>query len=475
MGPLLQWMVVEVVGRGGLNKVCAIMEDIKMSNKKTRLILLNNPTASLFMASWFVQKKIESSDWRNVTVNICINRDAQPDSAIASSRIFQGLVDEAVSCNFNDLPCNFDFKFGIRGLFKERRIRSAVFKKIRTNLKCLNILNESVKEIWVANSNANSCFKVLFPCARILQFEHGNSDIIVSCEAGLSNKISKNSMCRNFFTKYEYLKKLSLKINPHYIWKYFKNKIKELQFFLEEKILFFRNNLKPDVYVSIFGNEIERYNKNIIVEVLQKDKIFEILKMVTILDANFSDNSNLAKGKIAIILVENPADYIKASPEEREIIASLYCQAFETYFQEKWCFLLQEMGIKSLFFKGKYSNKKSVEQLDRMVGEFNKSKVNFNCFSLQSNPLYSLEYYLPSLNPLAILGGYSSGLLYAKKMLPHIEVFTYDDFFIGYIKQHFPLLTKKDHMFDSIWVKHFYEGPGREVFLQYIPKGTTNL
>src|SRR3990170_4770638 len=56
-------MVADVAGKGVMN-----------SHKKVRLILVNNSTASLFMASWFVQNNYDKdTSWENIAIYCSID------------------------------------------------------------------------------------------------------------------------------------------------------------------------------------------------------------------------------------------------------------------------------------------------------------------------------------------------------------------------------------------------------------------
>lgn len=77
---------------------------------------------------------------------------------------------------------------------------------------------------------------------------------------------------------------------------------------------------------------------------------------------------------------------------------------------------------------------------------------------------YSIEYYLPIIKPALILGAYSSGLFYAKKLDCSIEIYTYDDWYVEYCKKNY----NKSHD-DFKWLRPFFESETLEPLKSYVP------
>ena len=127
------------------------------THKKIRLILVNNLTASLFMASWFKQNKYEEdTDWETIAIycSLDFKDDYSADIEVkkklyeqANYNVFKGLVNRWYVC----LPTEYDsYKFDLfrpRDVLKERRKRKRDLFSINALFNLAQISQEDVKEM----------------------------------------------------------------------------------------------------------------------------------------------------------------------------------------------------------------------------------------------------------------------------------------------------------------------------------------
>lgn len=447
-----------------------------------RLILINgNPLVALFMASWFVQNKADFDQWRNVGVNVLSKSGILPirrkDSclldypyqALGGMVILSDLIHEIIDCSYEEEPCSFSVDFSLKAFFFERRRRSLYFEKIQKELMRLNICSQMVKEIWVQNSNSRMFFKTLFPSATIIFFEHGTSDMVFASHFNNSlPSIDNKQLSRPAIETHQPY--VLSKLNLSFIKKYLHYKRLSLGFFLERKFLFFRNELNPNLFISIFADEIKKINLNLPIKPIKIEFTVDRINCVASYDMNLAlYKKELADEPSAMILIHDPTDYLKLSEYDREVFRKGYFLAFESFLLTEWLDELLDLGVKRIFFKGRAIDQIGIAKTADVINQMTKLRQRFTLHNINDRPRFSAEYYAVLLKPKMLFGAYSSALFYVKKILPDTQTCTYDNFSNLYVQAYFKDLSLKEQVLDSIWVRNFYEKIGKEAFLKYIP------
>ena len=439
-------------------------------DKKIRLILVNNLTASLFMASWFKQNKYgEDSNWENIIIYSCIDfKDDYSENIEAKKKlyeqanfnVFKGIINKWYVC----LPTEYDsYEFNflrLRDALQERKKRKKDLFRINKLLDQAKITPQDVKEIWSANTPFTHHFKAICKKAKNVFFEHGLSDVRYIIAKGSDFSIPKKTpssseekqSCRDYFFLYmrNTLKGIHFKLND----------------FFEEKTLFFKKKyFKYDEHISIFGDEIKTViSKPIVVKTLDGKIVSDVAASIIRMDPCYFKLSPLNENS-ALILLESAKSFV---PVSNKIEYKKYFKFFEKYCLEYLLPILKQNNIENIFFKSRFFHEENTQEGFKSFNSLNK---NFNIFFLSDDsPLnYPVEFYLSALKPLIVIGAYSSGQFYAKKIDHHIAIYSYDEWFIQYCTKNF------NRCFDDyLWLRPFFESNELNAFNSFIPKDVSN-
>lgn len=438
-----------------------------MSDKKIRIILVNNPTASLFMASWFKQNKYEKDgDWETIAIYSSIDyKDHYSENVEVKKKlreqvnfnVFNGLINKWYVC----LPAEyFSYEFDcfrLRDASRERKKRKKDFLKINELFAQARITPAQVKEIWSANTPFAHHFKAICKKAKNIFFEHGLSDVKYIISKGVDYRIPRKDFASYSKNKQTYFE---------YLYSYIKNTLKEIHYklndFFEEKILLFKKkDLKYDEYVSIFGNEIKTViNKTIFVKTLDPQIVGDVAESIIKLDPCYTKFSFLNENS-AVVLLESAKPFVPVS-NKMEYLE--FFKNFEQYLLKDVLPIFKKHGVKNIFFKSRLFHEENTKEGFEAFDSLNK---NFNIFFLSDDsPLnYPVEFYLSALKPLIVIGAYSSGLFYSKKMHELIATYSYDKWFIEYCTKNF------NRCFDDyLWLRPWFESQELSAFKLFVPQ-----
>lgn len=425
-----------------------------MNKKKLRLILVNNPTASLFMASWFEQNRYDQSDeWENIGVYSVVNFSKEYSENIEEKKqIYQtiscdplkSIVDIWLTC----CPDEYDsYCFELNNLMaavRERRKRLQTIRKIYVLFEGVGIALHDVQEIWTTSNCLGHYFKYICSQARFVYFEHGLSDIRYILQTNGFTQYASDDVIHKKVTCFAYIK------NVLRGWYYRLNK------YWEDKITLFKKDFTCDEYVSVFGNEIREARHIANLKVLDEQNIVFLVKKLT-KDGVCVLKSLCIDGNIAIILMESIKPFGITQNDHHN-----FFRAFEQHVLDSYLNIFLKHGIKNVLFKPRFFFEEYAQEAFKA---FDRLRIYFNLFFLPdySYKNYPIEFYLSELQPRIILGAYSSGLFYSKKLMKKIDTYSYDTWYIEYCKRHYGTFYQ-----DYVWLRPFFES-GQKAFVPYVP------
>lgn len=297
-------------------------------------------------------------------------------------------------------PAIFYRYAGFIGMVKRPiRIKKEQIKNqlnINKFIKLNKIDNLHVKEIWFGNSFWQKYLIKNYPSSSLVRFDHGLTETLMYF-------INEKTFL-NFFKKY-------LKMTLNYFYSLF---------FIVPPI-----EKESDVHFTVNAKHINSALDHQTVKMLSCSPIKK----------NFlphCDNFKKIKNKphLAIILLENIKPWAKSKLDHEE-----YFFNFETMLINRSVTKLKKLGIKTLVFKSKHWHEEYSEEAIKSFDRLN------NFFELKYfsdyYDNYPLEYFLKTLNPKVIIGNLSSGLYFAKHIIPNVKTYTYHDWFIDYTTKKF--------------------------------------
>ncbi|MBU1007675.1 alpha-2,8-polysialyltransferase family protein [Candidatus Dependentiae bacterium] len=414
--------------------------------KKIIILLIDNPITALFMLGWLKQNNLDKDDNYEIVSFYCtIDYDDSYSKKIDSKktiyennckRIMSPIQTKWISCSepgyyidrFSLTPFSF-YK-----LNQERKLKKLYLHKIKTALKTKNISMQNIQQVWRGTSGFGSFFRYLCPRAEFSKFEHGLSDTCINTPEPLFPK------------NLSLPKKTNRKI---YWWIY-----NHLAYFNFSYL-----NYEFDSYISLLGEERKKttpaYENSI-----KSIKLSFIHKALSIVNKQFNLSllqKNIS-GASAVILLHNIKPWAK-NPNDH----LLFFQAFEKHLINSYSKIFRQNQIKTLIFKSRLFHE-----------EFNKE--GFNNFSQLKKEYYLLflsdlskenlptEFYLDTIKPVVLIGDYSSGLFYSKKLYPNIKTYSYHPWFINYTTQTFDA-TFPDHS----WLEKTFHGVLQNEFKHILP------
>ena len=418
--------------------------------KKIRILLVNNPLTSLFMAAWFKQSCRQNKDeWRTVGVYCSQDFDESYSADIENKKSIykeaclaplKVMVDKWVDCMPSRYP---PYGISIRKPFKmmnERISRKKELKFIRDTMRKNNISLQHVKEIWYGNSSFNPHFFYLYPTAGGFQFEHGFSEV-------------KNEL--NYQVQSEIAEEFG-HLNGQY-FKLLKTTKKWLIRQIYKRCIYFTYEIiQRGVYLSILGDEIRTAkSENFKVNGIETQEVKSIIQSVIKSDPSYTFLKEL-KGNTALILLM----HLRPKPwGKKEVVELLdYFDRFETYLSEDLKETFQKYQIKNIIFKSRFFHEEYSEEGFTRFSKLSKL-YNLIFLSSYSETNYPVEFYITVIKPTMLIGLLSSGLFYSKKILPNINTYTYDSWYnnytLKYLRGVHPELGPLRELFFNNYAKEF--------------------
>lgn len=423
---------------------------------KTRLILVNNPITSLFMASWLQQNDHQKNDWQNIGIYSDIMQDDSYslDSAsknIVYERACKKVLNKYISKWIDCRPKNYDeyqFKFRrIKEVLQQRKKRKTELISIRNLCTKENIFE--VNEIWSSNAKYKSHFAFIFPKAKNVLFDHGHTEV--------KNMVLKGK---------EHDRVGRLKFLPRKLRTCIRTLFFETYHFIEKQMLFFaKSKTKVDKYISLLAEEINSTNPIHSAESFNSyQPMLDAGKEIAVEEIDKNDLEKLSNNNTAVILLENIKD---CSTTQQDTLD--YLSAFEKYLMYKCENIFSKYKIDTIIFKPHFFHEEYVKEAygnSKLLSQ--KYQVLF--LNDHSPTNYKMEYYLPILQPKLLLGSFSTGLLFCKKIYPTVATYTFDLWIINYCIKKFGII---DH-YDSTWIRKFYYNEFKNNFTNILPTTIDN-
>ena len=396
-------------------------------NTSYRLLIVNNPLTSLFMAAWFKQNRQPDRDGlRTIGVYCSIDFDDSYSSDIENKKSIymkacraplEVVVDEWVVC----MPNRYiSFGDSIRKPFemmKERTRRKNDLQFIRKTLAEKNISLKNVRELWHGNSSFDAHLFYLCPDAAGFQFEHGLSEVRneLSYQAHSEQVVGSGHLNRQHLESIKQARKWLIR-RIYKRWLYFTQAI-----------------VKRSVYVSLLGDEIKAAKPGTSeVMTMQVQEVIATIQSVMKSDPSFSFLSQL-EGNTAVIMLMHLRPKPWGKKEADELLD--YFDQFESYLYDDMKETFQKYQIKNIIFKSRFFHE---EYSEEGFSRFNRLSRTYNLIFLStySKANYPVEFYVPILKPTMVIGLLSSGLFNSKKLLPSINTFTYDAWYNDFTLEH---------------------------------------
>jgi hypothetical protein len=410
--------------------------------KKVRILVVKNPITALFMAAWFRQNNCEDAvDWRTVPVhtapallNGIENFKTKKLIYVQSCHdVIRTISDEWLVCRADKYESGFDLSAAsLKAVFKERERRQENLARIRKTLTDANIPLNAVKEIWIGNNGYGNNFSFLCPQAKVLQFEHGLSDV-------------RNAI------KHQQEPKLRWWPYPH------RKMRRNISKWLYDRLLIFDLMVgKCDQRVSLLGDEIRLANASCPVETINSTFVHQIVKSVMKTDPSHYI-SETAQGSTALILLDNVKPWAKTEADQMSFFDS-----FEQHIVNQYSDVFLKHGIRNLVFKSRFFHEEFSKE---GFSNFSRLKRNYRLLFLTDYSVrnFPVEFYLEILRPTLILGSYSSGLFYSKKLFPATTC-SYHQWFVNYCMNSY----NKTHA-DFAWLENLFHEQYAVAFNQIHP------
>ncbi len=404
---------------------------------KVRLLLVNNPLSSLFMASWSSQNKCrEQAEWTTVAVYGDIDYDETYSQDIelkkkihlqACRRSLDGFFDQWVLC----LPKRYDtgcvVLWDMAAVWRKRCQRRQELGHIKKTLAGAGVSLADVKEIWHGNGVYDPHFFYLCPHAKGTQFEHGLSEI-------------RNAMFSGIVLGWQ---------------AFLRDILRSLYHRLQRHLVFWSpSTAKDEEYVSLLAQEILQANPRCkLINKLRAQEVLAVSKSVMAKDLGQSAWDGL-KGPTAVVMFFTVKTWAKAPEDHLE-----FFDRFEGHISEVFGPVFARYGVKNIIFKSRFFNEEYCQEGFNRFSRLNKEYDLFY-LSAHSPANYPVEYYVPQLQPVVLVGPYSGGLFYSKKLFPAVATFSYHQWYIDYCRQKYGL----DEVYEFEWLTEFFGKTYKEAF-----------
>lgn len=259
-------------------------------------------------------------------------------------------------------------------------------------------------DIWFCNTRWTDYFRIFFPTARFIKFDHGISDVFSYIEKSNAS-VLKTSPVDTFWSLVKFL------------------------YLLIQRYLY----SIPIVFTERFDDHFS-VNADFILELNPQAKIKKITRQ-EFFDLNLSFlqykvAERFSSSKSALILLDNINPWVNS-----EVDLVKYFKIFEKFLIEKLSALLKDHGITHLFFKPKHWMDDGARS---GVQNFHLLKDDFEVIYFPDHfDNFPAEYFLKILNPCALIGNLSSSLFFSKVLMPQIHTYTYDRWFVHYTLTNF--------------------------------------
>jgi len=439
-----------------------------VKQRKIRLILNTNHLTSLFMSAWFRQNKFsEQSDTQTFLVYTHpYFLDSSSDNYDEEKRMNQinykmcQLPWEGISLPWISLQIDKAL-YPSSHFYHEYQKRKTLFEGITSWFSNHPISPYEVCEIWYTSEFFRAYLFDLCTHAQGISFEHSLSEVHIqlsSCRS-IIQPIQKPMLQQ--CVSHSKNKAIRLLFQLISQFSSFLSRFPRFSFFS----LFIKNEFikrfspYERMHVGLLSDEIHSGECKIPQGNLDPVRIKQYITQIMKNDESTSFLQSL-EGNTAVILINHMNGYGLSHEEHLE-----YYQMFEKYIVSQWEELFEKYHIKNIVFKAQLFNECFFsDAIDSFFDLKTKYKI-FEIASLSKNN-YAFEFYLHACEPVLLFGAFSSGLIYSKKMNPHLTTFTYHEWVIHYMMER---LHMTNHPFDS-WLPREFESDFRDNFKRLLPE-----
>lgn len=361
--------------------------------KPIRVFILRDRTTALFIAAYYKQEKMSEENFRDICIILCAKYWGNYIEKFIDGcqKIARIISSEMIICPDRDdeyIPMAF------LNRRQDNLEKIEYLKAVKELLGKNNININLIREVYHGHGAFHQYIKYLNPKIKLINFEHGTSDI------------------KGYLLKYNLINRLKYNI------KYILGKI----FFI-----FYQYAQNDDLIASLFADEISKVNKKDRIRQINGKYIKEIAYNIAsgdIYNKSFLDKEN----RIGVVLLSSSYEFMK----DKEGILKLYID-FAKYSSE--VFKNFAPNVNTIIFKPRAYDRYFSAVKNDFIHYFKDYKVIF--FDEISKVNYPVEFYLDIIRPEVIFGDISSGLFYSKALMPKIEIYSFHEYIIASQLQNF--------------------------------------
>jgi hypothetical protein len=369
--------------------------------KKVRILIINNPLTALFMDAQLSEVEKEQNDTstiifyekRQLDLGYCANSEqCEEENRQYSLLLFKHKYPiynpPEIYYRYSSFANLINDCWEIKQEQIDNKLRMTEF------LRSIQLLGVNVAEIWHGNTFWQKYLSLDYPSATTVRFDHGLSETLMYFSS------NERTLVNYIYSKLNLRKVLNYIMGLYFI-------------------------TPPVDAVSDIHFTLNSLNINAALG-YEKTKLLAPERVGNSITFSIKGETELSHGStMAVILLDNIKPWAKSPLEHKE-----YFAAFETMLLTQVASKFKTLGITTLVFKPKHWHE---EYAREEINDFSRLS---ELFELKYFPDYydnlPLEYFLRLLNPRVIVGNLSSGLYYAKHLLPLVETYTYDGWFIDY-------------------------------------------
>lgn len=387
--------------------------------KPIRIFVINNVTASMFMAAYYQQENLKNSDFRNICIVLLREGFSEDDLFIDTlKKIARFISSEVLICAEPKMQFT---SMAMRNIADDRKRKKTYLKMVRKMFVENNIDHSQIKEVCHANRNLHQYIKYLNPKVVLVNFEHGLAEVRDHLLTPFINQRIKN---------------------------FLKTVLGRLFFVFVDSVP------NDDLRISVFASRIKRIHPRLPIKLLKHEYVRKVSRMIIGEDikGSYSVEQN---GSVAVILLQ----HINVLTDRKEDHLKVH-RDFIKYILGEVERIVPK--IDTVIFKIKKFEIYFCDVKAYTMEIFKDYRVIF--FDEICNANYPIEFCLDFLQPKVIFGNSSSGLYYSKELMPEIKTYTFHPYFLDSLTRHIGKI-----FYDFDWFPKLFDQTYRSVFEDILP------
>jgi len=387
--------------------------------QKIRVFVISNFTPVMFMTAYFQQENLKNSDFRNICIVLVKDGLTADDPFIdALKKIAKLISPEIFIC---PEPKTGYLRMSLRTIFSDRKRKMDYLATVKNFFSENNLDYFQIKEIYHGPRVFHQYIKYLNPKVNLISFEHGLGDIRCHLEAPLR-------------------------------WERMKNLLKVIVgrlFFV-----FYLYDDNDNLRVSLMASRIRKIHRRLPIKQLDPAYIKKVTKIIVGEDLNRSFSIEQC-GSVAIVLLSPINRLTDKKDDHKKVYRDFFKYILGTFEKNL-------SGIDTLIFKAKYFDFYSSDVKAEAREIIRNYRVVF--FDEISKTNYSVEYYLDFIQPKMIIGESSTGLFYAKELMPEVKTYTYHNSMMVYLAKTIGIVNT-----EFLWIPKIFYEKYRSIFEDILP------